>query len=142
MLGPFRFFLHCYCFVQCVQPRKKFERSPCSQLLNGRRRRSTSRKWLCECSKLWHSCNTHAIMGHACGTLKRRSCDRDKQETKANKKPRDFVPPPESGKSSSSSASVSCQRPPSIELVKPLTKPGPKILAKFPHLFHDSSSSN
>ena len=60
------------------------------------RKSTTSRKWRCECAKLWHSCDIHAIMGHAC--KKRHIISGPVLESKANKKQR-LVPPHESGKS-------------------------------------------
>ena len=29
----------------------------------------TARQWLCTCTHPWHSCPTHAIVGHACGSV-------------------------------------------------------------------------
>ena len=104
------------------------------------RRSTTSRKWKCDCAKLWHSCDMHAIMGHACKTDKRVNHEGAILEPNPNKKQR-LVPPPESGKSPFSLTSGSAKRPAQCELVKPITKPGPKILAKFPQIFSTPSTS-
>ena len=104
-------------------------------------KRSTSRKWMCECNKLWHCCDVHAIIGHACGTDKRKANLLDERESK---RPRFLkLPPPDRAKGSKECDLVpsrsSRKRQAPCELIQPITNPGPIMRARFPHIFPNSS---
>ena len=103
------------------------------------RKTATSRKWCCPCNMLWHSCPTHAGIGHACKAITRPKSAAAAQQTDGRlelvmpkpggvKRPkRPLSPhPAKKARRSQSHAPV---------LIRPLTNPGPAMRAKFPRLF-------